>query len=745
VLSWLARRDPGWYGLRRAVRAAAVVTLSFAIGSQLFHNAQLATFAAFGSFAILLLANINGDRTARTFGYLALALAGAALVTIGTLAQRPSWLAVLTMAVVAFVVVFAGVISSMISGAGQAALLAFILAVLLPAARSDLPARLAGWAIAVAVSVPVALFVWPPRDEDALRQRAAQLCRALAGLVDLKQPPPGAGDSLVAMRAAARELRDTFRGSSARTAGLSTGARLLIRLVDQLEWLAATAVNACADAPEQWSGEGRRLRAAATRVLTECGAVLDSPTSEQVQAELRESLTQLADTRGAVARETLDELQIRTQPLDGGSVRGEFGRPLYAAHELGYVVAMAGHTVATIAAADSRSWWQRLIGRRVREDELGVVTVAQRAALGQLDRHGVWLQNSIRSAAGLAAAVLIARLVDAQNAFWVGLGALSVLRSTALSTGSTAARAIAGTVGGFAIGGALVAALGTSHAVLWPLLPVAVFIAAYAPAALSFVAGQAAFTVLVIILFNIIAPAGWRIGVIRVEDVALGCAASLLAGTLFWPRGAGSALGAALGDAYAAAAAYLRQSIEAVTGHRPIAPDARANAIAAGERLDSALRQYLAERGTKRVSLEKVATLAGGAARLRLAGTAITNLQYEAPERRLVQAGDRTLEAPADVLFRRGSDVAGWYVTLADAFSTPGSPLPANGDGQAGESFLEVVLPAVDGCGDADRAARAERLLWAGQYLGDVDQLRADLLEPAAKIASAGATPWWHR
>ena len=47
---------------------------------------------------------------------------------------------------------------------------------------------------------------------------------------------------------------------------------------------------------------------------------------------------------------------------------------------------------------------------------------------------------------------------------------------------------------------------------------------------ISFAAGQAAFTVVVIVLFNIIAPAGWRIGVLRVEDVALGCAASLVAG-----------------------------------------------------------------------------------------------------------------------------------------------------------------------------------------------------------------------
>jgi hypothetical protein len=39
---------------------------------------------------------------------------------------------------------------------------------------------------------------------------------------------------------------------------------------------------------------------------------------------------------------------------------------------------------------------------------------------------------------------------------------------------------------------------------------------------ISFAAGQAAFTLVLVILFNIIAPAGWEIGLVRVEDVALG-------------------------------------------------------------------------------------------------------------------------------------------------------------------------------------------------------------------------------
>ena len=59
------------------------------------------------------------------------------------------------------------------------------------------------------------------------------------------------------------------------------------------------------------------------------------------------------------------------------------------------------------------------------------------------------------------AAVAVADLISVQHGFWVVLGTLSVLRSNAASTGSTALRALAGTVIGFVIGGALLVAIGT--------------------------------------------------------------------------------------------------------------------------------------------------------------------------------------------------------------------------------------------------------------------------------------------
>ena len=740
LLGWLRARDPHWNAVRRAARAAVVVPINFAIGSQVIGNAQVATFAAFGSFALLLFISFPGGRSARLGAYAVLGGAGVVLISLGTLVSRPNWLAVTSMAVVAFAILFAGVVSSVLNSATQAALLLFILPVMLPGGRSVLPDRLAGWGIALAVSVPVALFVWPPRDQDVLRLRTAALCRALAAMLALEQPEPGAGDSLVAMRAAYRDLREAFRTSAARTAALSTGARLLIRLVEEIEWLTAIVTNACADAPEQWPPAGQRLRASAARVMAASAAALTRDTDAAARLELDARIAELDQARADVARETLAELRASTQRREATVLAGEFERPLYAAHELGYTVALSARTVSAIAAADARSWWARLTGRRLEIDEPGLVAGAQRLASGHLDRHSVWLQNSVRGAAGLALAVLLARLVDAQNAFWIGLGALSVLRSNALATGATVARALGGTVVGFAIGGAIVSVLGTSHALLWTLFPVVILIAGVAPAMISFAAGQAAFTVFSIILFNIIVPAGWRVGVLRIEDVALGCVASLVAGVLFWPRGAGAAFGTALADAYATSAAYLRQSIGGLAGRVPTA-DGEPLAMAAGARLDDALRQYLAEQGAKHVPLSSVATLANGAARLRLAATAIARLQADAPDGQVATA-DPGLAEPLALLDRRGDEVTAWYATLADAFSRQAAPVPGEPD-RAGESFLDLVLPAVHSCGDPARAARAEQVLWSGQYLGDVDRLRADLLPPGRQVHDARSMSWW--
>jgi len=244
----------------------------------------------------------------------------------------------------------------------------------------------------------------------------------------------------------------------------------------------------------------------------------------------------------------------------------------------------------------------------------------------------VWLRNSLRGAVGVAAAVLVAKVTGVQHGFWVVLGTLAVLRSNALGTGAIALRAIAGTSLGFIVGGALLVALGDSTTALWMVLPFAVLLAGYAPLRISFLAGQAAFTVLLAVLFNIVQPTGWRVGLVRVEDVAIGCAVSLVAGFLLWPRGAGPVVSADLADAYRTGTAYLSSAVHsligthATLGQEAVSGSAAGVATVASRRLDVAFRVYLAEQGTKLVHRDELAALVGGASRLLLTANSLATL-----------------------------------------------------------------------------------------------------------------------
>ena len=84
------------------------------------------------------------------------------------------------MGLIAFAVLFAGVVSSVLAGATTSLLLAFILPVSLPGSVSSIPDRLAGWGMAAAASLVAIAVLWPAPARDALRGPAVAACRALA-------------------------------------------------------------------------------------------------------------------------------------------------------------------------------------------------------------------------------------------------------------------------------------------------------------------------------------------------------------------------------------------------------------------------------------------------------------------------------------------------------------------------------------------------------------------------------------
>jgi uncharacterized membrane protein YccC len=301
-----------------------------------------------------------------------------------------------------------------------------------------------------------------------------------------------------------------------------------------------------------------------------------------------------------------------------------------------------------------------------------------------------------------------------------------VLRSNALGTGWSILSALVGTSAGIVIGALLVIGIGSHQVVLWGVLPVAVLLAAYAPRAISFAAGQAAFTVVLFVLFNIIQPVGWTVGVVRVEDVAIGFAISLGVGLLFWPRGAASLLRENIAAAYARGADYVvattRQLIDGDVSED--AERAERAADAALHRLDDVFRQYLAERSATEFYVENVAALVGGAARLRRAGQSLASLGRMAD-------GTSRLERCGQNLDRELDALQSWYVALGYALVN-GRPVPSPHirDTEGSTRLLACVREAARSR-DASTVKAALVLLWASQHLDNVWRLEAHLGERA--------------
>ena len=390
--------------------------------------------------------------------------------------------------------------------------------------------------------------------------------------------------------------------------------------------------------------------------------------------------------------------------------------------------------IAITTAAEKRTWWQKVLGRQPQGLD-GPIASAQERALAHVEPHSVWLRNSIRGAIALAGAVLIAYQSGAQHSFWIVLGTLSVLRSNALSTGQSAVRGLVGTTIGFVIGGVLVLLLGTNTFLLWSLLPVAIFAAGIAPA-VSFAAGQAGFTVALLILFNIISPAGWEVGLVRVEDVAIGCAVSLVVGALFWPRGARGVLRQALTEAYAECATNLRTAVESGTslaGSRAEAAAAASRAAAAARRLDDAFRQYLAERGHKQLTLAQVASLLTGVAGLRLTAEAITDLWGGGTEPARVDVPRAQLEVI--VLTER---VTNWFAAMAHAISGSGTvPRASPHDGADGRRLVGALGEDLRSVAASDASVKAHtvRLVWTSDHVDNARRLQQLVEQPAHTAA----------
>ena len=766
---------PAWWpewsevaGLR-ALRAVIVIPALFALTFKGFGDLQMALFAGFGGFANLVMASFGGSRRDKLVAHFGLAVTGSIGLIIGTAVNGIDWLAVLVTIPVAFGIFFAGVAGPNAASGVTAALLPFVLPVATPGTVGMIPDRLAGWWLASAVSTAAVLLISPPSPGDRLRAAAAGSARALAAHLEASVRGTATAADRDASRAAKQELMNAFASTPYRPTGLATADQGLASVVQLLEWCAALITDATDEHPnlDRAAQPDRDLLALAASVLRQAGDLLAG--SARALPDLTEMDRQREATaayhRLAAPDGDYDAVEVVARHAFHAQVISIAVRALVAD-----ALVATGRADPETVAARRRGWY----GAQPEGTHAERRVAALSGAIGVMVRHAsfrsVWFLNSLRGSLALAAAVLVADVSGVQHGFWVVLGTLSVLRTNAASTESTALRALGGTVVGFAVGALLLLGMGTSTPALWIALPIAVAVAAYAPGTLPFAFGQAAFTVVVVVLFNLLVPVGWKVGLLRIQDVALGCAVSLVVGVLFWPRGAASVVGDDLADAFRRDSAYLAQAVGWALGTRQDPPDAGRAAITAATRLDEALRGFLAEQGAKRLSKQELWMLVMATMRVRLTSYSLAGMQ--APDHARHQPHPGTAYARA-ALAQAATDLVGFYERIAVLVGRPYPgqvllpvPVPAftgleGGDGAAQSGAADddrgVTLlrrsgaaGAADGPGEDGQdlvrviaAPHHPHLLWVHEHLQHLSSHAGAITAPAAHVAEQRRVPWW--
>jgi uncharacterized membrane protein YccC len=730
--SALTVRDPGLASLRRATRVAIVVPVLAAVAQPITGAPSSSAFAVFGSFALLGLADFGGPMWPRARAYATAVVVGGALVALGSAASTATWSAVLVTAVVAFVVTFLGLFGGYITAAQTAMLLAFIVAVSIPLPSSglaDVLPRLAGFGLAGAVAVLAATLLWPRHTRTQVRQRAADACRALGLLAG----QPASPERLREARAAVAQARRAYDSAPLRPAGPARRDRAMVGLTIDLE-----------QALQFTERFGRRPRRPAvdeegvllseiTRTLDRTADVLEKGGS---QPDLGAVDRARAAYRDAVDRWVGGRLRAGEEAgavLDAFSGSSELR--VLADATLAIAVeasVIAGLTVRGLPApfphwhppaAGAAPWLARTLS----------------SLRAQLRPGSVWFLNSLRAALALSLAVLVTRFVRLDHSFWVVFGTLSVLRSNALSTGRNALQAILGTAVGVLVASLLTVAIGTDRTALYVVLPIAAFAAAYVPTIVSYLVGQAAFTLFIVLLFDLLQPQGWQLGLVRLEDVALGILVSLVVAALFWPRGARGQLRTALAGLYRANASSLGAAFGYLLGDRPEADvDAGRAAVSMElERAGEAFDAFLNERGPRKVPLVTWGRVAAVGNDVLVAVGAMEAMGL---------LGYRTAGCEQCVSRVRGDvgevvgEFAGFAAQLEGRDARPRNPVEASARTR---DAVERCLRAWKGSPETGLDRTAIGLATAWFWDAELVRLGDDLTGPLAAVSAAARSPWW--
>ena len=567
--------DPGRVGLRKGIRAAIALPIATATTLYVLDDRVGALFAAFGTVGLLVTADYAGSPLRRLVSYVLTGVAGAAVLVIGWAASQGIASAVVVTAVVAFCLSFVSLLRGMLAVGIPAVLLIYVVAVTVGGPPASLPGYLLAWGVAVVVGTLAALFVLPHDVRHDIRDALVAALGAAADVVGaawLDRRDGGLAAHAAALGAAIDRVNQTYDGKPFRPTGASRRDRALTLLVGCVNNARLLLADPVRDVPQADPGPGVHGRRAMAHAL---------------EAALRDLSAAMADPSRAPSAAELDDARVEHQrstqawvldQVRSGADPESTARVVQDDHVLRMACVLGQQMVALGREANGAPDEDLAAEPPVPERPWSTVIRAH------LSLRSPWLRIALRSALGLALAILVVQLTGVQHGFWVLLGVLSVLRCDMAGTRSFALLAVVGTVIGVVVGTLVVLLVGQQAVVLWLLLPLAVFLAAWAPVAFSYPVGQAAFSLFILLILGVTQwPPELRSGLVRVEDIAIGAAVALVVGILLWPRGAIAALHREVADALRSAQAYATLGMRALV--EPIADDDLARA-----RLDARIR-----------------------------------------------------------------------------------------------------------------------------------------------------------
>ncbi|MEU2614875.1 FUSC family protein [Micromonospora sp. NPDC007271] len=717
---------------RAAIRAAVVLPGLFAVGQYLVGDQSFATFTVFGGFALLIMSDFGGTRPERTRSYLLATAAGAVLVALGTLVSRSAFAVPAVMFLVAFVSTFlAAVVGGHVSTARLGLLLSFVLAVTLPPAAGQIPMRVAGWLVAGLAATSASLLL-PRAGPVALARAAGAACRATGDLIDAvaRNPDdPGLSRWREAVAQAVDAARDRYAGTASRAIGSRRRLRAYAELIGDLQLIVGVAGHPLYR-PEHLARRGTgtegELVAAVSGVLRSSAAALEGAAEGPDVGAV--------DRRQQAHRRALEQWVRRT--LGRPAPEEQILDALNVDHTLRVLAYLSTAVAANASVAAGRDTAVRNRGatRDVLSDHPArhrrLRWLASSAAPGSTA-----LRDSLRTGCGLALSVWLAGRLGLPHAFWVVLGTLQVLRTNALGTARSVARAVAGNVVGVAAGSALVIAAAGRPVWLWAALPAAVLLSAYTSGSQRFLLSQAAFTVDLMIIFNLLAPVGWRLGLIRLADVGVGVFLSVALSLLMWPHGTRRQFIRSAAAYHRAAAGRLRHAFDrmlAVSGAERL--PAPAPLTGARTRAELALGAYLAERPAGPLDSSAAVDVLAGANYLAMAANLMERAATEFGHR-----ADGCRDVAEPVRSAQQALLAG-LARMADRLTGTGHP------------SCWPALPDLDGpvrtClhrwrGDETVAGSATALVVAAGWIRSIDQVGEDLAGPVDRAATVASRPWW--